>query len=94
MKVAIMGYGTIGSGVAEVLRTNKEQIELKVSEPIELKYVLDLRESISPEDNDKLVHDFKVIEEDPEVGLVVETMGGIHPAYEFVKAALEKESMW
>ncbi|MDY6316612.1 MAG: homoserine dehydrogenase [Oribacterium sp.] len=90
MKVAIMGYGTIGSGVAEVLRTNKEQIELKVSEPIELKYVLDLRESISPEDNDKLVHDFKVIEEDPEVGLVVETMGGIHPAYEFVKAALEK----
>lgn len=89
MKLAILGYGTIGSGVAEVLRSNKDQITGKVGEPIELKYVLDIRDSI-PEDNDKLVHDFSIIENDPEVDIVVETMGGIHPAYEFVKAALEK----
>ncbi len=89
MKVAIMGYGTIGSGVAEVLKVNQDQIQKKVGEAIELKYVLDLREEI-PENNDKLVHDFSVIENDPEVELVVETMGGIHPAYEFIKASLEK----
>lgn len=89
MKIAIMGYGTIGSGVAEVIRINQDQIQKKVGEAIELKYVLDLRDSI-PEDNDKLIHDFSVIENDDEVRLVVETMGGIHPAYEFVKASLEK----
>lgn len=89
MKVAIMGYGTIGSGVAEVLRINQDQIQRKVGEPIELKYVLD-RNEIAGEDHDKLVLDFNIIAEDPEVGLVVETMGGIHPAYEFVKASLEK----
>ena len=89
MKIAILGYGTIGSGVAEVLRINQEQIMKKVGEPVELKYVLDRRTDIG-EDNDKLVADFSVIENDPEVKLVVETMGGIHPAYEFVKACLEK----
>lgn len=89
MKVAIMGYGTIGSGVAEVLHINQDQIERKVGEKIELKYVLDLRDAL-PENNDKLIHDFAVIENDPEVELVVETMGGIHPAYEFIKASLEK----
>ena len=89
MKIAILGYGTIGSGVAEVLRINQAQIEKKVGEPVELKYVLDLRTDIGI-DNDKLISDFSVIENDPEVKLVVETMGGIHPAYEFVKACLEK----
>ena len=89
MKVAIMGYGTIGSGVAEVLRVNQEILKKKIGEPVELKYVLDIRESI-PEDNDKLINDFSIIENDDEIGLVVETMGGIHPAYEFVKACLEK----
>ena len=60
MKVAIMGYGTIGSGVAEVLRVNQEILKKKVGEPVELKYVLDIRESI-PEDNDKLINDFSII---------------------------------
>lgn len=88
MKIAIMGYGTIGSGVAEVLRVNQEILQKKVGEPVELKYVLDIRDSI-PEDNDKLINDFSIIKDDEEVKLVVETMGGIHPAYEFVKACLE-----
>lgn len=89
MKIAIMGYGTIGSGVAEVIRVNQEQIRKKVGEPLEIKYILDLREQL-PDNQDKLVHDFAVIEGDPEVELVVETMGGIHPAYEFIKACLEQ----
>ena len=89
MKVAIMGYGTIGSGVAEVLRVNQDQLRKKVGEPVTLKYVLDIRDSI-PEDSDKLINDFSIIENDEEISLVVETMGGIHPAYEFVKACLEK----
>ena len=88
MKIAIMGYGTIGSGVAEVLRTNQDILQKKVGEPVELKYVLDIRDSI-PEDNDKLINDFSIIKDDEEIKLVVETMGGIHPAYEFVKACLE-----
>ena len=90
MKIAILGYGTIGSGVAEVLRINQAQIEKKVGEPVELKYVLDLRTDIGI-DNDKLISDFSVIENDQEVKLVVETMGGMYAAYEFVKACLEKE---
>ena len=89
MKVAIMGYGTIGSGVAEVLRVNQDQLSKKVGEPVTLKYVLDIRDTI-PEDADKLINDFSIIENDDEIKLVVETMGGIHPAYEFVKACLEK----
>ena len=89
MKVAILGYGTIGSGVAEVLRVNQDQLSKKVGEPVTLKYVLDIRDTI-PEDGDKLINDFSIIEKDDEIKLVVETMGGIHPAYEFVKACLEK----
>ncbi len=89
MKVAIMGYGTIGSGVAEVLKVNQDQLRKKVGEPVTLKYVLDISDSI-PEDSDKLINDFSIIENDEEISLVVETMGGIHPAYEFVKACLEK----
>lgn len=89
MKAAIMGYGVIGSGVAEVLKINQDQIVKKVGEPIELKYILDLRDEI-PDNQDKLIHDFSVIENDPEIELVVETMGGIHPAYEFIMSCLEK----
>ncbi len=88
MKVAIMGYGTIGSGVAEVLDTNREIIAKRVGEPLELKYVLDLREFEGDPIQEKIVHDYKTIADDPEVALVVETMGGVEPAYTFVKAML------
>lgn len=89
MKLAIMGYGVIGSGVAEVLKINRDQIMKKVGEPIELKYILDQKKTL-PENGECLIHDFSVIEKDPEVALVVETMGGIHPAYEYIKSCLEK----
>lgn len=90
MKVAIMGYGTIGSGVAEVLEVNRDVIAKRCQEPLELKYVLDLRDFAGDPIADKVVHDYKVIAEDPEVPIVVETMGGVEPAYTFVKAMLEK----
>lgn len=89
MKVAIMGYGTIGSGVATVLSTNKEVIAERVGEPLELKYILDLREFPGDPNEDKLVKDYMEIVNDKEVKIVVETMGGVEPAFTFVKAMLE-----
>lgn len=88
IQVAIMGYGTIGSGVAEILCGNQEQIAKSAGQGAVLKYVLDLREFPGSPIEDKLIHDFKVIEEDPEVDVVVETMGGLNPSYPFVKACL------
>ncbi len=88
MNVAIMGYGTIGSGVAEILEKNKDTIAETVGQEIALKYVLDLREFPGSPIEDKLIHDFSVIEQDPDVQLVVETMGGLNPSYPFVKACL------
>ena len=89
MKAAIMGYGTIGSGVAEILEKNRDVIAQKAGQEIALKYVLDLREFPESPVADKIIHDFKVIEADREVAIVVETMGGLNPAYPFVKACLE-----
>ena len=89
MKIAVMGYCTIGSGVVEVLEINKEKIAKRAGEPIEVKYVLDLREFPGTPIENKIVHDYKVIAEDPEIGIVVETMGGVEPAFTFVKAMLE-----
>ena len=89
IKVAIMGFGTIGSGVAEVLDINKKSIAARVGDEVELKYVLDLRDFEGDPIQEKIVHDYKVIAEDPEVAIVVETMGGVEPAYTFVKTMLE-----
>ena len=89
MKAAIMGYGTIGSGVAEVLEINGGSIAKRVGEPIEIKYILDLRDFPGDPIQEKIVHDYKAIAEDPEVRIVVETMGGVEPAYTFVKTMLE-----
>lgn len=89
IQAAILGFGTIGSGVAEVLETNKEVIARQAGQEVALKYVLDLREFPDSPFGDKVIHDFKVIEEDPDVQIVVETMGGLNPAYPFVKACLE-----
>lgn len=88
VQAAIMGYGTIGAGVAEMLEKNRDQITMAAEEVISLKYVLDLREFPGSPIEDKLIHDFKIIEEDPEILIVVETMGGLNPAYPFVKACL------
>lgn len=88
IKVAVLGYGTIGSGVVEVLETNREHITQTAGEEIEVKYVLDLRDFPNDPIQEKIVHDYQVIENDPEVKVVVEAMGGVEPAYTFVKAAL------
>ena len=83
-----MGYGTIGSGVAKVVETNAASIAAKVGEALEVKYVLDLREFPGDPIQEKVVHDVDVIMNDPEVAIVVETMGGVEPACTFVKKAL------
>ncbi len=85
---AVMGYGTIGSGVVEILEKNRDVVAKSAGREIEVKYVLDLREFPGTPVEHKIIHDIKVIEEDPEVRIVVETMGGVHPAYEFVKGCL------
>lgn len=84
-----MGYGTIGSGVVEVLETNRESVAKRAGDEIEVKYVLDLRDFPGDPIQDKIVHDYQTIVNDPEVSIVVETMGGVEPAYTFVKAMLE-----
>lgn len=89
INVAVMGYGTVGSGVAEILEVNKDIITRKAGQEVTLKYVLDLREFPETPVEHKIVHDFAVIAEDPDVQIVVETMGGLNPSYPFVKACLE-----
>lgn len=85
---AVMGYGTIGSGVVEVLEENRDIIAKKTGKEIEVKYILDLREFPGTPVENKIVHDIASITGDPEVKIVVEAMGGVHPAYEFTRACL------
>lgn len=89
IKVSVLGYGTVGSGVVEIIRENADLITKRAGEEIQVKSVLDLRDFPGDPVQDIIVHDFEEIKNDPEVQIVVETMGGLHPAYEFVKASLE-----
>ena len=89
IKVAIMGYGTVGSGVYEVIRTNEKSIDKKVGQELRIKYVLDLREFPGDPVMEVLTHDFEDIIKDEEVRIVAEVMGGLHPAYEFTRRCLE-----
>ena len=90
INIAVLGYGTVGSGVVEVLATNKDIIAKRVGDEINVKYVLDLREFPGDPIEKVLVHNFDEIINDDEVEIVVEAMGGVKPAYEFAKASLEK----
>lgn len=90
IKVGVLGYGTVGSGVVEILKQNQATIQKRVGEEVQLKYVLDLRDFPGDPIEEVLVHDFNIIADDPEVQIIVETMGGLHPAYEFVKTSLER----
>lgn len=90
LNIGVLGYGTVGSGVIEVLNMNQENIAKRAGKEIQVKYILDLRDFPGDPMQDIIVHDYNVIVNDPEVSIIVETMGGIHPAYEFVKEALEK----
>lgn len=87
MKIAIMGFGVVGSGVGEVVTKNQEILIKKCGEPIEIAHILDLRDFPDSE-FDCFTKDFNDILNDPEVGVVVETMGGTNPAYEFSKKLL------
>lgn len=86
--VAILGYGTVGSGVFEVLTVNHDTIAKRAGQEIHVKYVLDRNEFPGDPVEKVLVHDYEQIVNDPEVDIVVEVMGGVEPAYTFVKKAL------
>ncbi len=88
INVAVLGYGTIGSGVVEVLNMNREIVKRNAGQEVRVKYVLDLRDFPGTDIENILVHDFDTILQDPEVDIVVEVMGGTTPAYEYTKAAL------
>lgn len=88
MKIAVLGYGTIGSGVVEAIETNKESIAKRAGKEIEVKYVLDLREFPGNPVEDILVHEFAPIAQDEEIECVVEAMGGVEPAYSYAKESL------
>lgn len=89
IKAAIFGYGTVGSGIYEVLTRNSAMIQGKLGDRIEVKYVLDLREFPGNPVQDVLVHDVNTILDDEEVSIICETMGGEKPAYDFTRRALE-----
>lgn len=86
---AVLGYGTVGSGVVQILEENKEIIAKRAGEEIKVKYVLDLRDFEGQPVQNIIVHDFDVILKDEDVKVVAEAMGGVEPAYTFVKKALE-----
>ncbi|MCI5806433.1 MAG: homoserine dehydrogenase [Clostridium sp.] len=88
VNIAVLGYGTVGSGVVEVINTNHESINKRAGKEINIKYVLDLRDFEGDPVQKILVHDYDVILKDPEVDIVVEVMGGVEPAYTFTKQAL------
>ncbi len=87
--IALLGFGTVGSGVAEVLTANEKIISERIGDKINVKYILDLRDFPGSPFADRIVHDVSVIINDPEIETVAEMMGGIHPAYDFSRLALE-----
>ena len=87
--VAIMGHGVVGSGVAEILINHNERISGRVKTPVNVKHILDLRDFTVPY-SEKFTKDFNVILNDPDVKVVAEVMGGVNPAYDFVKKCLQK----
>ena len=86
--IAVLGYGTVGSGVVEVIDKNNASINERIGDQIRIKYVLDLRDFPGDRVESILVHDFEVIANDPDVKIVVEVMGGVEPAYTFVNRCL------
>ena len=88
IQIAVLGYGTVGSGVVEVINTNHSSISKKAGQEINIKYVLDLRDFPGDPIQEKIVHDYNIILNDPEIKIVVEVMGGVEPAYTFTKQAL------
>ncbi len=89
-KVAIMGYGTVGSGVYDIIKTNADKLSRSANgEKVELKYILDIRDFDDHPEKELFTKEFNDILNDGEVSVVAEVMGGLHPAYEFTKSLLE-----
>lgn len=88
VKIGIIGFGVVGSGVYEVIRKNEASIEEKSGKKIDIKYVLDIRDFSSHEESELFIKDFETMVSDGEVSVIVETMGGLEPAYEYTKRAL------
>lgn len=90
IEIAILGHGVVGSGVVEVLATHKDSILKRAQNEIDIKYILDLKEFPDSPFADRFTKNFEDIIQDDDVKIVVEVMGGLHPAFEFVKQCLEK----
>ena len=89
IKIAVLGYGTVGSGVVEVVACNAKQLRERAGEEIYIKYILDLRDFPGDPYEDRVIHDFGTILNDPEISILCEVMGGVGAAYQFTKQALE-----
>ena len=89
LQIALLGFGVVGSGTAEVLTQNQKQVAAYCGDEVNVKYILDLREFPEHPLGNRVVHDINIILADPEVTLVAEMMGGAHPAYDFTVAALK-----
>ena len=89
VNVAVMGHGVVGSGVVEVLLSHEKNISVKAKSNINVKYILDLRDFPGLDYSDRFIKDFDLILKDDSIKVVVEVMGGTHPAYDYVKACLE-----
>ncbi len=88
-KVAILGFGTVGSGVYEIIKKNHDSIARKVGKPVELGRIVDIRDFPGHEAEKFFTKDFNCVLNDPEIDIVTEVIGGLHPAYEFTKQLLE-----
>ena len=88
IQIAVMGFGTVGAGVAEVLQTNGALLEKRLGEAVALKYILDIRDFPDSPFGALVAHDFETIVNDPELDVVVETIGGAGVAYEYTRRAL------
>ena len=86
--IAILGFGVVGGGVAELLTKNSKEVTALGKDEINIKYILDLRDFPDSPFADKVIHDYEIIANDPEIDTVIEVMGGSHPAYEFTVKAL------
>ena len=86
--VAVIGYGVVGSGVVELLDKNNKLFEKKAGQTVECKYILDIRDFPGDKYESKHIKDFNIIINDPEIQVVVETVGGATFAYEYTKKAL------
>ena len=89
INIAVLGYGVVGSGVVEVIGRNHEEVMKKAGDEVRVKYILDLRDFPGDPYEDRVIHDFDTILNDPEISIVCEVMGGIGAAYQFTRQLLE-----